>query len=740
MIILNSHKAKGVITMKSKFFNNPLCPLSVKTSGNSESEKKAENILNSEITEKKIKSGIDVVFRTENFESNDYFEIEKSGDSRIIKAKTVRGFIYGIGLLLRKTRVTSGKVCLVREISGKYRPYKKVRGHQCGYRPLPNTYDAWSYSDYERYLLEMMYFGANTFEDSLRDGKSNELMKYDEDDFLVKISEICDGLDMNVSIWYPNDEKETLEDGIKDREKVFSEMKRIDFYFPPGGDPGKLDAVEFIRRTEIYGKILKKYHPGAKVYPSAQSPDGPGGKWAIDFIDGINSSKVIDGYVYGPNWALPCHELRERIDKKYPMRFYPDITHSLRCEYPVHFTDPDRDYSFDACLSREASDPRPQEYRELFDMVQNYSEGSVSYSEGVHDDVNKFVYSDMDFYGKIRLRDTLSDYSRLFFPGADEERLSEDIEGQELSWVGDPEINPVINAVYNDLRRELENHPELNSNWRYMMLLFRSACDKYIKLRKTDENDIITDAVKNFELGGEIGFGEKEDFSFLRNEIFEIGDKLNKLIGIQLDVENQKGAGWERGCVLDTVDSPVSNLDYYKSKISEYPSDREKTERLFNIRKRGGDEFYFSFALQNLDELNVKQSPYYYIEPLSDMPEYRGKLPVEMSKIYDHYSLKFKTGGLTEETGYKLCLNIKPRYRQAVKDFTVKVNGAVIYSGKQYGGTINKDFNRYYGNENFEMHEYNIPSDLIKNGCVEIEIGEPLVGIQVSEIFILKME
>ena len=67
-------------------------------------------------------------------------------------------------------------------------------------------------------------------------------------------------------------------------------------------------------------------------------------------------------------------------------------------------------------LGRECTNPRPCEYREIHRLTRRYVVGSVSYSEGITDDVNKCVWSDMDFFPDVDVRDSLEDYSRLYFP------------------------------------------------------------------------------------------------------------------------------------------------------------------------------------------------------------------------------------------------------------------------------------------------------------------------------------
>ena len=43
-------------------------------------------------------------------------------------------------------------------------PKYPLRGHQLGYRPKTNSYDAWDLPQWERYIRELALFGTNAIE------------------------------------------------------------------------------------------------------------------------------------------------------------------------------------------------------------------------------------------------------------------------------------------------------------------------------------------------------------------------------------------------------------------------------------------------------------------------------------------------------------------------------------------------------------------------------------------------
>lgn len=722
----------------------------------SEDEKKAAIIL-SEETEKRFlfkpemnkSSNFTVTFKTIELPDRDCYAIDINDIGITISAVGIRGFIYGIGLLLRKTEFRKNKIYLTEDISGTYSPYMQIRGHQLGWRTTANSYEAWTVDEYIQYMKELMFFGCNIFEHTVFDDKPenrNKLMKYTQKEFTRECSERAKQLDIDVSFWYPNDEK-CIAESVKDRVEFFENITNAHVYFPPGGDPGEFEADEFINRTKEISKAIKKIHPDIKVYPSAQSPHGMG-TWGDVFINEMEKlPEEIDGIITGPNCAMPLHDLRKRLPAKYPIRLYPDITHNVRCEYPVHFDRDDWHYALASTLSREAINPRPTEYRTIHRLTRQYIIGSVSYSEGISDDINKMVWSNMDFFPDVEITDTLADYARLFFPGADTKKAVNGILGLEKNWEGDPAENPHIEntlSFFEDMARE---NPELLDNARFLMCLFRAKCDMLVKSRRVTELDLIKKAkylMKNMKLDdAERMLNTPFDacYNQLHNEIFRIGKKLFDKVGLQLDVKNYCANGWERGATLETIDNPVTDKLYLLNRLNFAKSlNKDKKQEfissLLNRNKTNKEEYYYSFAENSFTELGIPQEPYFYMDFQGDRPSVNnGTIPMSMLKVFDHYSFRLKTGGLTGKN-YNLILNIKPRYRDEVTDFTIKINGNILYQGKQYGGTRDEKRENELSAPGFEMRVYRIPNEFIKNGCIDLEITEPKIGIMLSEIFI----
>ena len=724
---------------------------------NTDEEKQAAIILMEE-TEKRFKfrpelntnSDFTVSFSTSEQKNRDTYTIKSDSKGITVYASGIRGFIYGIGMILRKTEFRNNMIFLTEDINGEYSPYMQIRGHQLGWRTTANSYEAWTVDQYIQYIKEMMFFGCNIFEHTVFDDKPenrNRLMKYTQKDFTRELCARAKELDVDVSFWYPNNDNQTTEESVEERVGFFSNLTNAHVYFPPGGDPGNLPAEEFIRRTTATSDAIKKIHPDMKVYPSAQAPHSIPG-WGDSFISEMKKlPDSIDGVITGPNCAMPLHELRKRLPMKYPIRLYPDITHNVRCEYPVHFDRDDWHYALASTLSREAINPRPTEYRTIHRLTRQYIIGSVSYSEGISDDINKFVWSDMDFFPDTQLNDTLSDYARLFFPGADTKKAVNGILGLEKNWEGDPAENPHIENTLFFFEKMAEENPELLENVRFLMCLFRAKCDMLVKSRRVKELELIKKAKSamrymNLDEAEKILQTPFDDrYNNLRNDIFSIGKTLFEKAGLQLDVENYCANSWERGATLETIDNPVTDKLYLLGRLDFAKTLPENEKEIFitsllDRKKTRPDEYYYSFAEGTFTELGIPQEPFFYMDFQGDNPDVNnGNIPMSMLKVFDHYSFRMKTGGFTGKN-YDLILNIKPRYKDFVTDFTIKINGRILYQGKQYGGERDIKRETELSAPGFEMQVYHIPDDFIENGCIELEITEPKIGIMISEIFI----
>jgi hypothetical protein len=100
--------------------------------------------------------------------------------------------------------------------------------------------------------------------------------------------------------------------------------------------------------------------------------------------------------------SLPA--FRKAVPAHIPIRDYPDITHSRHCQYPV----PDWDVAYSPTEGREVINPRPRDEATIFHAFADRTIGFITYSEGCNDDVNKAIWSGLDWDPKTPVIDILS--------------------------------------------------------------------------------------------------------------------------------------------------------------------------------------------------------------------------------------------------------------------------------------------------------------------------------------------
>jgi hypothetical protein len=76
-----------------------------------------------------------------------------------------RGLIFRAGRMLRMLRLNRRSVTAdLKTMNLSSSPQFAVRGHQLGYRPKTNAYDAMTVEMWDQYIRELAIFGTNTIE------------------------------------------------------------------------------------------------------------------------------------------------------------------------------------------------------------------------------------------------------------------------------------------------------------------------------------------------------------------------------------------------------------------------------------------------------------------------------------------------------------------------------------------------------------------------------------------------
>lgn len=508
-----------------------------------------------------------------------------------------RGVLYGVGKFLRIMEWQKGELSLPENIDITSSPAYPMRGHQIAYRTLANSYDAWTPEIYDQYIRDLALFGNNSIE-LIPTGGRGPLMKYDPLEMNRIVSEICDKYDMD--FWFMTGVEMDLSDVAKRNEvvanhkKVIDMMPRLDGLFFSGGDPGISHPKYVMPLLEDLAAVLNQKHPEAKVWFSLQDFDEEEVDYFFDYIN-KEMPEWFGGLVNGP--ASPwMPDSRLRLPEKYKLCHYPDITHSCRSQFPVSWWDP----ALGRTLGRECPNPQPVYYALLHNWFAPYTDGFISYSDGMHDDVNKFIWSAKAWNPDVDVREVLKDYSRYFFRSDLADKAADGMLALEKNWEGALVENGSVETTLSYWQAMAKEAPELDDNWRWQLNQLRSKYDAFIRRRVVYERGLEEQVNHTLSKAGIIGADSamsksleilnlalKEPISpELRNDIETLGLALFNTIGLQTSVEKYGAHSLNRGAIIDYLDLPMNNrfwLEDEFAKIQKFTSEEEKLKRLDEI-------------------------------------------------------------------------------------------------------------------------------------------------------------
>jgi hypothetical protein len=525
-------------------------------------------------------------------------DVDQSKSAPIVwvAGNDARGVLFGVGRLLRSLTMEKRKVTLPANFKVETAPHYRLRGHQLGYRPKTNSYDGWNLAQWEQYIRDLIIFGANSVElipPRSDDDDESPHFPLPKMQMMVGVSKLCADYGLDVWIWYPAMDRDysnpkTVEFALKEWGDVFKKLPRIDAVFVPGGDPGHTQPRYLMALLEKQTESLHRYHPKAAMWVSPQAFTK---QWLQEFYDILAKEPTwLTGVVHGPQVRASVEQLRAAVPKKYPIRNYPDITHSRTCQFPVR----DWDQAFALTEAREVINPRPLDEARIFHLLQKYTCGFLTYSEGCNDDVNKAVWSALGWDPEGSVLETLRDYSRYFIGPAYTDDFAQGLLALERNWVGPALTNTgIITTLQQFQDMEKKASPQVRQNWRFQEALYRAYYDAFVRSRLIYETQLEEEAMASLRRAPRTGSIKAVDEAQeildravtqppaqdLRARVFELGEALFQSIHMQLSVERYQGDEG-RGTNLDTIDFPLNNRPWLRARFAEIRDTIPEAERL----------------------------------------------------------------------------------------------------------------------------------------------------------------
>jgi len=393
-------------------------------------------------------------------------------------------------------------------------------------------------------------------------------------------------------------------------------------------------------------------------------------------------------------------------------------------------------------------------YKLIQDYFGPYTSGFISYSDGVHDDVNKAVWSRLGWQPDADPRGIVLEYTRCFFGAAVAESAADGILALEKNWDGPLAENGSVEATLVLWQLLERKAPELHENWRWQLCLLRAYYDAYTRQRLIYESELERNA--NFVLakaptgGADAAMDtalavlqravEQPVHKEWRARIGQLCADLFQSIKLQTSVPRYQASGYERGAVLDFVDHPLNNrwwLEDEFSRIRKLPSEPEKLKALAPIwtwEQPGPGSFY--------DEVgNIAKSPHVVRGEGLNTDPMMEKNPNPGYWWWDEGSSRTR---LSWQTSMDWPLGLTYHQLEPETAYRVRVTGYGQAQLRANGQLLTPA--RKVNQEIGEVKEFPVPADLIKNGKLVLTF-DPVTDeahlnwrkqSRVSEVWLLK--
>ncbi len=712
---------------------------------------------------------------------NDGFQILRDRNKLIVIGNNSSGLLSGVGRLLLRNNFEKGKIEF--KNSNIYdKPKFAVRGHLLAHRPNSTCYYWWDLAAWEKYIRYLLLWGVNTvgivpgnFSSSATDGidpwnipagtpadKISTAKRYWV--ITADVADLIHHYGLNIEGWvvandiFESDYKKEYDMGggnevcpnlpdarkliLKLHKEAYGSIPYLNTLFIAGGDPGGCPckmctpwAKTFLPLTKDIAGVYRESHPDGKLWLSPQFYDDPESyNFFFDYMKN-EKPKWVDGAVYGPNTNLTIEEFRKRLNSNYPVILYPDINHIQSCQYPMNQID----IRFKIIYSREPPNYRPDDMKVIHQTTAAYSIGSSTYSEGVHDDLNKAVWSSLDWNPKVNVKKVVEDYSRWCFGNAVTDEITNAIFGLEKNWEAPMANNKNISLTLKSLEDAGRKNPALKNNWRYQMALIRGMIDRYLQIRRDHEIEVENHATKilgnNFDISS-----IKKAAGYVKSEIEkQVASELRKSID-ELKTVLEDGTPHGRGLHLTffwRLDVEIGDLWWLEhqlnlaAKISDDQKRFDAVNEIINYEDPGPGGYY--------DEVgDPARQPHLakgeLIEILRDKPEW----PVstrfsQLTFAIDKKEVLFDYSGLEPAQNYKVRLTYftTDRYQGSVELYASDKR-----SGREYKihDSIPLPINKA------EQHVFSLPKESYSSGTMELRFkrGETGYYAAVSEIWIMR--
>lgn len=531
----------------------------------------------------------------------------------VIAGDDSRGVLFGAGYLLRHLSLNPGSATLPGPLRVHDAPEKSTRSHQIGYRFKNNTYDAWTLPMFEQQVRDLAVFGISGLQliaPESDDRATSPLYPAPALPTLIGLGRQLAKYGLDCDLYYPEMQADYTQPAAISSElakftALVRAMPRVNALYVPGGDPGHTSPEVLLPLVARQAAVLRHVHPGATVWVSAQGFD------EADFASFYRYLRTtrprwLTGVFFGPQSRDSLAVERAQIPRRYRILFYPDIAHTMHAQFPVPQWDP----VFAMTEGREPIDPRPVDETQIYRHFAALHSGFVTYSEGVNDDVNKFLWTRLGWHRDTDPHETLREYARYFLggeiggqrAGQSSDAFADALFALEQNWRGPPAANPAIARTEQHLEAlEQAGSPAQRTNWRLESALYRGAYDAFLQAQLRIDQRAQANALAELAQASQIGSLRAMDAAnealqpkpldpateaaaALRTRVYALAGRLWAHARLQLSVQLYGASSVDRGANLDRVDVPLNDRVWLMRRFAAVRALPTEPARLLALR------------------------------------------------------------------------------------------------------------------------------------------------------------
>ena len=675
--------------------------------------------------------------------------VPKKGGSVVVAGHDPRGVLYGVGRLLRSCELRKGSVLMPEATALSSTPEYAIRGHELHPSPRAKSpEDAWAKENFEQYVRELALFGMNSI----------EMLRHVPADY-IRIAKSY-GLDVWI-VTYDNGPDFESERGeaneLRFRENIFKRLPAIDHWCIKSGDPGDLTLERFFHFSEKEVALLKRYHPDAKVWLSPQHFVDAPMSYFEEFCRRANAVDWADGVVFGPWCRMTFEELRAKIRPELPIRNFPDITHIYSSQYPARAID----LPMAMTLGRICINPSPVAQKHIHNLFAKLGVGSLTYSEGTNDDLNKFFWLNQDWDSSAGAEESVLDYARYFIGPDLAAGFAEGIFALERNLVGPLAENDGVPATL-EIWQELEARADdaTMRNPRFLMPLLRAYYDAYIYRRWLHELDIENRAYEVLKEAPKRGSSRS-----LSRARAILGEARRKPVAQELKRrceelyeavyhdEERWTMEYQHCPLLDQIDIPLNDSEWLLMRIDQIDvlaTNEERVEQIMALVGRtdpGEGGFYYNlgdFSSEPVTGIDAAwdEDPSHLVTPHCGLGAkmkkgfvmahsgFDGK-PVPrawltQAGIYYDQPLKLTFDGFDPAATYRVRIVYVGEANKFKSRVRLDADGCKVHDAITLSGDV--------------VREFDLPAETTRDGRVTLswQCGNGERGVHVAEIFFLK--